>query len=110
MAAKIGTPRVRLPAARTAGETIEIRTLVSHPMETGLRRDQAGELIPRDMIRRFEVRFEGELVFAVDLATAISANPYLAFPWVATRPGRFEFTWISDAGERASTTAELRIG
>jgi len=109
MAAKIGTPRVRIPPAKR-GEVIEIRTLVSHPMETGLRRDQAGALIPRDMIRRFEVRFDDELVFSVDLATAISANPYLAFPWLASRPGRFEFTWIADSGEQASSTADLKLG
>jgi sulfur-oxidizing protein SoxZ len=110
MAAPIGQPRVRLPAQARAGEVIEIRTLISHVMETGQRRDQAGDLVPRDIIRRFEARFEGELVFAVDLAPAIAANPYIAFPFRVERAGRFEFTWTNDAGESRRATQELRLG
>jgi len=109
MAAPIGQPRVRLPAQVRAGEIIEIRTLISHVMETGQRRDQAGAVIPRDIIRRFEAKFEGETVFAMDLAPAISANPYIAFPFKAERPGRFEFTWTNDAGESRSATQDLRL-
>lgn len=80
MAAPIGQPRVRLPAQVKAGEVIEIRTLISHIMETGQRRDQQGNIIPRDIIKRFTAKFEGQEVFAMDLASAISANPYIAFP------------------------------
>jgi sulfur-oxidizing protein SoxZ len=110
MAAPIGQPRVRLPAQVKAGEVIEIRTLISHIMETGQRRDQQGNIIPRDIIKRFTAKFEGQEVFAMDLASAISANPYIAFPFKAERPGTFEFTWINDAGEERKTTAELKLG
>jgi sulfur-oxidizing protein SoxZ len=109
MPAPIGQPRIRLPAQIRAGEVIEIRTLITHVMETGQRRDQSGALVARDIIRRFEAKFEGELVFAMDLAPAISTNPYIAFQFRAEKPGRFEFTWINDAGESRSTTQELRI-
>lgn len=109
MSGTIGQPRIRLPAQARAGEVIEIRTLVTHPMETGQRRDQAGAVVPRDIIRRFEARFEGELVFAMDLAPAIAANPFIAFPFRVERPGRFTFTWTNDAGESRSATQELRV-
>ncbi|WP_135465726.1 thiosulfate oxidation carrier complex protein SoxZ [Crenalkalicoccus roseus] len=109
MAAPIGQPRVRLPAQVRAGEVIEIRTLISHAMETGQRRDQQGNVIPRDIIKRFVARFEGEQVFAMDLAPAISANPYIAFPFKAEKPGTFEFTWTNDAGEERKATAELKL-
>ncbi len=109
MAAPIGQPRIRLPSQIRAGEVIEIRTLITHIMETGQRRDQAGAVVPRDIIRRFEAKFEGELVFAMDLAPAISANPYIAFQFMAEKPGRFEFTWTNDAGESRSVTQELRL-
>jgi sulfur-oxidizing protein SoxZ len=109
MVSPIGQPRIRLPAQIRAGEVIEIRTLITHIMETGQRRDQAGAVVPRDIIRRFEAKFEGELVFAMDLAPAISANPYIAFQFRAEKPGRFEFTWTNDAGESRSATQELRL-
>lgn len=109
MAAPIGTPRVRLPASAKAGDIIEIRTLISHIMETGQRRDPEGKVIPRDIIKRFEARFEGQLVFAMDLAQAISANPYIAFPFKVEKAGRFEFTWENEAGEKKSASNELKL-
>jgi sulfur-oxidizing protein SoxZ len=109
MAAPIGQPRLRIPAQARAGEIIEVRTLISHVMETGQRRDQAGALIPRDIIKRFEARFDGELVFAMDLAPAISANPYIAFPFRVEKAGSFEFTWTNDAGEQRKATSEIRL-
>ena len=109
MTLPIGQPRVRIPSNVRAGEVIEIRTLVTHSMETGQRRDQAGALVPRDIIRRFEARFEGDLVFAMDLAPSVAANPYIAFPFRAERPGRLQFTWINDAGESRSSTTDLRL-
>jgi sulfur-oxidizing protein SoxZ len=106
----MGTPRVRIPSSAKAGEVIEIRTLITHPMETGQRRDAAGAVIPRDIIRSFVARFEGEEVFRVDLHPAVSANPLFAFPFRAERSGRFEFVWTNDAGESVRLTAELRVG
>jgi sulfur-oxidizing protein SoxZ len=109
MAAPIGQPRVRLPATPKAGEVIEIRTLISHVMETGNRRDQEGKTIPRDIIKRFVAKFDGQEVFAMDLATAISANPYIAFPFKVEKAGSFEFTWTNEAGEERKSTAELKL-
>lgn len=109
MTAQIGQPRVRLPAQARVGEIIDIRTLVSHAMETGQRRDQQGAIIPRDIIKRFVARFDGQEVFAMDLATAISANPYIAFSFKVEKAGTFEFVWINDAGDERKTTTELRV-
>ena len=109
MASPIGQPRVRIPAQARAGEVIEIRTLISHTMETGLRRDAAGAIIPRDIIKRFEAKFDGQVIFGMDLASAISANPYIAFPFKVEKAGNFEFTWINDAGEERKATAEIRL-
>lgn len=109
MAAPIGQPRVRLPSQAKVGDFIEIRTLVSHPMETGLRRNQQGEVIPRDIIKRFVARFDGQEVFAMDLANAISANPYIGFPFKVEKAGTFEFVWTNEAGEERKTTAELKV-
>lgn len=109
MSTPIGTPRVRLPTPIRAGEIFEVRTLIAHIMETGQRRDPQGAIIPRDIIRRFEAKFDGELVFAADLASAVSANPFISFPFKAERAGTFEFAWTNDAGETRRSTTELRL-
>lgn len=108
MSSPIGQPRVRLPQQIRIGEIIEVRTLISHIMETGQRRNQEGAIVPRDIIRRFVCTLDGTTVFAMDLAAAISANPYIAFPLKVTGPGTLEMVWTTDAGEQRRTSAQLR--
>jgi sulfur-oxidizing protein SoxZ len=92
------TPRVEVPRSATRGEVMEIKTLIDHPMETGLRRDSKGELIPRKIINEFICRYNGEVVFRADLHEAVSANPFIAFSLRATTSGRLDFTWNEDFG------------
>lgn len=89
---------ITMPASARRGEVIEIRVLVSHPMETGYRRDADGAPLPRDLIRRFSCRYDGETVFSADLHAAIAANPYLAFHTVAVTSGVLAFSWEGDNG------------
>jgi sulfur-oxidizing protein SoxZ len=89
---------ITLPAVIAAGQAFEVRATVAHAMETGYRNDDAGARLPRDLVRRFECRLDGELVFAADLFAAISANPYLAFWMQATQPGELSFLWRGDHG------------
>ena len=67
------------PAQPGAGEVIEIKTLLSHPMETGHRRDVYGKLIPRQIIHTFTCTYNGAEVFRADWYPAVAANPYLTF-------------------------------
>lgn len=89
---------INLPPSVRRGEVIEIRTIVSHAMETGYRRDSGGQLLPRDIIRRFTCRYDGEVVFSAELHAAVSANPYIAFHTVAVASGTLSFTWEGDNG------------
>ena len=89
---------ISLPARVRQGEVFEVRTLIQHPMETGYRPGASGEVLPRDIIRRFACTYEGEEVFAAELFPAIAANPYLAFTLVAARSGELAFTWTGDNG------------
>lgn len=102
-------PRVRVPKEAARGETIEIKTLISHQMESGQRRDGDGNPIPRQIINRFVCTFNGEEVFSADWHGAISANPYMQFFMVAEESGTFEFTWTDDDGSVYSTTEELTV-
>ena len=103
--------RTLITAPRTArrGEVIEIRTLIAHAMETGLRVDAEGRKLPRDIIRRFTCRQGDELIFSAELFTAVAANPYLAFSVVATVSGTLSLTWEGDNGFVHTETLALTV-
>src|SRR3989475_365836 len=100
---------VNVPSQAKRGEIIEIKTLAAHPMETGFRRTQLGELIPRDIIRRFVCTYNGEEVFRVELHPGIAANPLLGFTTVATESGTITFRWSGDNGYAVTETAPIRV-
>jgi sulfur-oxidizing protein SoxZ len=89
---------IQVPASARRGEVIEVRVTIAHPMETGYRPGADGRVLPRDIIRRFACRYNGEPVFAADLFPAIAANPYLSFHVLATDSGTLEFEWQGDNG------------
>lgn len=101
--------RISLPARANKGEVIEIKTLIQHPMETGFRRDDSGDVIPVHIIERFVCTYDGEEVFRADFHPAIAANPYLTFHTVATSSGRLEFTWYDDDGSVYTESAEIEV-
>lgn len=101
--------RLQVPRTARAGEVIEIRALIAHPMETGYRRGDGGQLLARDIIRRFSCRYDGELVFSAELFPAISANPYLAFHTRATQSGTLSFTWEGDNGFSQTESVAITV-
>lgn len=100
---------VNLPQRTRRGEIIEIRTLAAHAMETGFRRTQLGEPVPRDIITRFTCSYNGVEVFSADLHPAVAANPLIAFNTVATESGTLEFRWTGDNGYTATHTAAITV-
>ena len=100
---------INVPAKARRGEIIEIKTLMSHIMETGYRRTAAGELVPRNIITSFTCRYNGKEIFRADLFPAIAANPFITFSTVATESGKFEFEWIGDKGFAANATASITV-
>jgi sulfur-oxidizing protein SoxZ len=100
---------INVPAKARRGDVIEIKTLMSHIMETGYRRTASGDLVPRDIITSFTCRFNGSEVFRADLFPAISANPFISFSMVATESGKFEFEWIGDRGFTATAAAAITV-
>jgi sulfur-oxidizing protein SoxZ len=91
-------PRVKVPKSASAGEVITIKTLISHPMESGQRKDNDGNAIPRQIINKFTCEFNGQTVFSCDIEPAVSANPYLEFTAKVNEAGTFKFTWVDDDG------------
>ena len=79
-------------------DRITIKTLISHPMESGQRKDKDGNIVPRSIINRFTAEFNGQLVIDTTLEPAISTNPYLEFDARLPETGEFKFTWYDDDG------------
>ncbi|MFT6677217.1 MAG: sulfur-oxidizing protein SoxZ [Sulfitobacter sp.] len=103
-------PRVKVPKKAAAGEAITIKTLISHKMESGQRKDDDGNAIPRSIINRFTCDFNGENVIDVTLEPAISTNPYFEFQALVPEAGEFKFTWYDDDGSVYETAKEIAIG
>jgi sulfur-oxidizing protein SoxZ len=100
---------ITMPKTARRGQVIEIRALIAHVMETGFRSGSEGKLAPRDIIRRFTCRYDGEVVFAAELFPSIAANPYLAFHTVATNSGELEFSWEGDNGFAQSEKVQISV-
>jgi len=102
-------PRIKLPESAKVGEVIEVKTLISHVMETGQRRDSDGKAIPRNIINTFTAAFAGTEVFKAELHPGISANPYLSFYMKVPGPGEFVFSWVDDDGKMIVEKQKLNV-
>lgn len=91
-------PRVKAPKSAAAGEVVTIKTLISHAMESGQRKDKDGNKIPRSIINRFTAEFNGKSVIDITMEPAISTNPYFEFDAKVPEAGEFKFTWYDDDG------------
>jgi sulfur-oxidizing protein SoxZ len=100
---------VNVPPKAKRGQIIEIKTLISHIMETGFRHTEAGAPIPRDIITDFRCTYNGAEIFRADLHQAISANPFITFFTTATESGTLEFRWTGDNGLEEIASAKITV-
>jgi sulfur-oxidizing protein SoxZ len=100
---------ITMPKTAKRGEVIEIRALIAHVMETGFRSGSDGKQVPRDIIRRFTCRYNGEVIFEAETFPSIAANPYFAFHTVATESGVLEFAWEGDHGFAQTEKQEIAV-
>lgn len=102
-------PRVKLPKSVTAGAPFTVRTRITHPMHTGLRHGPDGELVPRSIINRFTVRYDGEEVISAALEPAMSADPYIEFRMAVAESGTLEFEWVEDGGSVYRLSRQISV-
>jgi sulfur-oxidizing protein SoxZ len=100
---------INAPKTARRGEVIEIRATIGHPMETGFRPDDSGQLLARNIITRFSCRYNGTLVFSAELFSAVAANPYIAFFTTATDTGTLVLTWEGDGGFSQTETVPITV-
>jgi len=107
--AKDAKPRVKVPKTAAVGEVVTIKTLISHKMESGQRKDKDGSLIPRSIINRFTCDFNGVNVIDVAIEPAVSTKPYFEFDAKVDAAGEFKFTWYDDDGAIYEDAKPIKI-
>jgi sulfur-oxidizing protein SoxZ len=103
-------PRVTIPANIKPNEAFEVRTSITHVMETGNRRDKDGALIKRNIITAIVATLDSQTVFTAELHPGTSANPFVAFFLKVSDKALLTVTWTDDAGQSASERVEIVPG
>ena len=103
-------PRIKIDKKEAKkGDILEVKTLVSHVMESGQRKDKDGAVIPRKILNKFTAELNGKSVFACDLEPAVSANPYIQFKFKATESGDLKMTWFDDDGSKIEASDTITV-
>ncbi len=98
-----------MPDRAAAGDAVEIRTIIGHPMETGFRQNSRGLTIPVRIAETFRCFANGDRVFGVDLHPAISANPYFAFHLRIDETTRLLFEWVDTNSDVHTDNATIEV-
>ena len=101
--------RIRVPPSAKAGDPVEIRAMIMHPMDNGYTYTSQGELIPVDIVTDFACRYLGVEVMKIRLEPGISANPYFVFRLVASTSGPVDFEWTEQNGDVTTAHADLTV-
>ncbi len=102
--------RVKAPKKAKKGEVFEVKTLISHKMESGQRKDKkTGKKIPRMVINKFVCSYNGKDIFTSDWHPAVSANPYMAFYVKAEASGSLDMTWTDDSGAVFKKSTKITV-
>jgi sulfur-oxidizing protein SoxZ len=99
---------VKLRAALKDGKC-EVKALMTHPMETGRRKDPEGNLIPAHYIETVELLHNGNLMMEADWGGAISTNPFFSISLKNVAAGdTIEVRWVDNKGEKSSGTVQVK--
>lgn len=91
------------------GSVVTVKAMITHPMETGMRKNAQSEVIPRNIVEHFECALAGEPLLSWQLDTAISQNPYLEFKFVAQKSGDLKMLWVADDGARIEVVEKIAV-
>lgn len=99
--------RVAVPNKVARDEIFTVRTIINHPMETGLRHDKSGLRVPVRIAESFSCTADGKRVFSAKLEPAIAANPYIAFSLKLPASADLQFQWVDTTGEIYTQSARV---
>ncbi len=87
-----------------------VKTLISHPMHSGLRKDsKTGEKIPAHHVTEVTAEHKGNVVMTGNWSGGISKNPYLSFKFKGAASGdMIKISWVDNKGEGDSAEAKIK--
>ncbi|MEA3410347.1 MAG: thiosulfate oxidation carrier complex protein SoxZ [Pseudomonadota bacterium] len=95
--------------AKESGGVVTVKALISHPMETGLRKDKkTGSLIPAHFIQEVDVDANGKRQLTAYWSGGVSKNPYLSFKYAGKKGDKLTVSWTDNTGEKDSTEASVK--
>ncbi len=101
-------PRIKLPKEAKQGEIIQIKTLVSHLMESGQRKDAQGKTIPAWHITQVSATHNGKPVLSAQWGPAVSKNPFLSFKFKGGAKGdKVQVSWVDNRGDKRTDEATV---
>ena len=94
--------------ATLVGDSTEVKVLMSHEMETGQRKDNAGNLVPAHFIQNVTATYNGKTVLSAQWGTAVSKNPFLEFNFKGGQKGeKIQVTWTDNKGDKRTDEAAI---
>ena len=95
--------------AKFKNGTVQIKALMKHPMETGQRKDKAGNKIPAHHITEITLKSAGKTLMTANYGPAVSKNPYISM--VVSGPAKgdsLNIAWVDNKGKNASTDVVVK--
>jgi len=104
MATKI---KIKVKAKEKKG-IVKAKLLVKHPMESGMRKDKAGQLIPIHHLKEVKVDYKGETVFHGEFGTGVSKDPFVAFAFKGTAGDKFTVDAVDSKGNTGNVEVKIK--
>jgi len=106
----IGKVRLRLPSSIRAGDVVQVRSLVIHPMER-IERDAQGRIVAKNYnyINQVIVTYLGKTIATFDTTQSVAENPFFSFTFKATDPGLLKVQFLDTTGGSYEGTAEIKF-
>ena len=92
---------IRIKAKEKKG-IVTVKALIKHPMETGLRKDIDGNLVPAHYITEVIVTANGELVMTTHWGTSVSKNPYINFQYEGSKGDKIRLEYADNLNQKSS--------
>ncbi|GAA0417985.1 thiosulfate oxidation carrier complex protein SoxZ [Cocleimonas flava] len=90
------------------GGKVQVKALITHPMETGLRKDKkTGDKIPAHYITEVKVEANGKTVLTADWSGSVSKNPFISFNYAGSKGDKVKLTWTDNMGKSDSIEKEV---
>ncbi|MDN5874565.1 MAG: thiosulfate oxidation carrier complex protein SoxZ [Sinobacteraceae bacterium] len=106
--AKNPSHTIRVLARSKSDGTVDVKSLIHHPMDSGLVKDSSGKLIPAHYITTLSFKHNGKFVFIAEWSRAVSKDPFIGFRFKGGKAGdKLEAHWVDNLGESDSTSASI---